>query len=70
MPFQKGETLMVINQDEDDWWTAENRMGQRGSIPVPYVQIVSYTSGNVTLKTSGEFEISKRYYGFEISKAH
>ena len=41
LSFQEGETLTVINQDDDDWWTAENKMGERGSIPVNYVQIVS-----------------------------
>ena len=41
LPFQKGETLTVVNKDEDDWWTAENGMGERGSIPVNYVQRVS-----------------------------
>ena len=41
LPFQKGDVLTIVSQDEESWWTAENRTGQRGSIPVPYVQIVS-----------------------------
>ena len=25
------------SQDEEQWWTARNSLGQTGSIPVPYV---------------------------------
>ena len=27
----------LLNQDEEQWWTARNSLGQTGSIPVPYV---------------------------------
>lgn len=38
LPFRRGERLMVINRDEEQWWTARNNAGRTGSIPVPYVQ--------------------------------
>ncbi|XP_072945935.1 adapter molecule Crk [Epargyreus clarus] len=38
LPFRRGERLMVINRDEEQWWTARNSAGNTGSIPVPYVQ--------------------------------
>lgn len=38
LPFKKGEILTIISKDEDQWWTAQNNLGQIGSIPVPYVQ--------------------------------
>ncbi|XP_034836979.1 adapter molecule Crk [Maniola hyperantus] len=38
LPFRRGERLMVINRDEEQWWTARNVQGKTGSIPVPYVQ--------------------------------
>ncbi|XP_063370162.1 adapter molecule Crk [Cydia amplana] len=38
LPFRRGERLMVINRDEEQWWTARNNQGRTGSIPVPYVQ--------------------------------
>ncbi|KAG6459697.1 hypothetical protein O3G_MSEX011534 [Manduca sexta] len=41
LPFRRGERLMVINRDEEQWWTARNSQGRTGSIPVPYVQRVS-----------------------------
>ncbi|CAG0913478.1 unnamed protein product [Notodromas monacha] len=41
LPFKKGELLEVLTKDEEQWWTARNSIGQRGSIPVPYVQKVN-----------------------------
>ncbi|KAF5273368.1 hypothetical protein FQR65_LT04660 [Abscondita terminalis] len=38
LPFKKGEILTVISKDEEQWWTARNSVGAKGSIPVPYVQ--------------------------------
>ncbi|XP_044575038.1 adapter molecule Crk-like isoform X2 [Cotesia glomerata] len=38
LPFRKGEILTIISKDEEQWWTAKNNVGQKGSIPVPYVQ--------------------------------
>lgn len=38
LPFKKGDILTIISKDEEQWWTAENAHGQKGSIPVPYVQ--------------------------------
>lgn len=38
LPFRKGEILLIVSKDEDQWWTARNSLGQTGSIPVPYVQ--------------------------------
>jgi proto-oncogene C-crk len=40
LPFKKGEILEVLTKDEEQWWTARNSLGQKGSIPVPYVQKV------------------------------
>lgn len=41
LPFRKGEVLVVISKDEDQWWTARNSLGKTGSIPVNYVESVS-----------------------------
>ncbi|XP_026318165.1 adapter molecule Crk [Hyposmocoma kahamanoa] len=38
LPFRRGERLMVINRDEDQWWTARNNQGRNGSIPVNYIE--------------------------------
>lgn len=36
LPFIKGEVLVVLAKDEAQWWTAQNSVGQSGSVPVPY----------------------------------
>ncbi|XP_075987034.1 crk proto-oncogene, adaptor protein [Anticarsia gemmatalis] len=45
LPFRRGERLMVINRDEEQWWTARNSQGRTGSIPVPYVQRILDPAG-------------------------
>ena len=41
LPFKRGDILYVISEDEEEWWTARNSMGQVGQIPVRYTQLVS-----------------------------
>ena len=41
LSFKKGDILEVIRKDEEEWWFAKHEDGRQGSIPVPYVQIVS-----------------------------
>ena len=33
--------MTVIRKDEDEWWFARHENGSTGSIPVPYVTVVS-----------------------------
>lgn len=49
MSFKKGDILTVIFKDEEQWWTAKNKDGKKGSIPVPYVQKVCYQNISYTL---------------------
>ena len=37
--------MTVLRKDEDDWWFAKHEDGRTGSIPVPYVEIVSEGGG-------------------------
>ena len=39
--FKKGEVMTVLRKDEDEWWYARHSDGREGSIPVPYVLVVS-----------------------------
>lgn len=41
--FKKGDIMIVLRKDEDEWWTVKHSDGRTGSIPVPYIEIVSYT---------------------------
>ena len=33
--------MWVLRKDEDEWWFARHSDGREGSIPVPYVTVVS-----------------------------
>ncbi|KAL3289471.1 hypothetical protein HHI36_022894 [Cryptolaemus montrouzieri] len=56
LDFKKGDILTVISKDEDQWWTAMNNRGIKGSIPVPYVEkyVESQSSTEVSRPNSGE----------------
>jgi len=41
LPFCKGDILIIVSKDEENWWTARNSQGKIGSIPVPYICKVS-----------------------------
>lgn len=40
LSFKKGDVLIVVEQNEEKWWTAINEQGQKGLIPEPYVKKV------------------------------
>ena len=44
--------MTVLRKDEDDWWYARHSDGRVGSIPVPYVEVVSRGEAGVQLGTS------------------
>ena len=37
LSFRKGDKLRIINQQDGDWWQAQNALGQVGYIPSNYV---------------------------------
>ncbi|XP_035247349.1 crk-like protein [Anguilla anguilla] len=38
LPFKKGEILAILEKPEEQWWSAKNKEGRVGMIPVPYVE--------------------------------
>lgn len=38
LPFKKGEILVIVEKPEEQWWSARNKDGRIGMIPVPYVE--------------------------------
>lgn len=38
LPFKKGEILIILEKPEEQWWSAKNKDGRAGMIPVPYVE--------------------------------
>ena len=44
LEFEKDDIMIIISKDEEAWWTARHTVsGKQGSIPVPYVEVVSFT---------------------------
>ncbi|XP_040205198.1 crk-like protein [Rana temporaria] len=41
LPFKKGEILIIVEKPEEQWWSARNKDGRAGMIPVPYVDKIS-----------------------------
>jgi len=39
--FKKGDIMVVIRKDEEEWWFVKHSDGRTGSIPVPYIEVVS-----------------------------
>ena len=52
LPFDKGEILSLIRKDEEQWWTACNSRGQKGLVPVPYIEqvLVSFRNYSPALR--------------------
>ncbi|XP_078409942.1 crk-like protein [Cetorhinus maximus] len=44
LPFKKGELLVIVDKPEEQWWSARNKDGRLGMIPVPYVEVVVKSS--------------------------
>lgn len=34
-----GEDLIVVEKENDDWWTVKNAQGQQGVVPAQYVEV-------------------------------
>ncbi|CAH3045577.1 unnamed protein product [Porites lobata] len=41
LSFKKNDILIVVEQNEEKWWTAMDDLGNRGLIPEPYVKKVT-----------------------------
>lgn len=44
LPFRKGEILVIVEKPEEQWWSARNKDGRAGMIPVPYVEKLARAS--------------------------
>ena len=33
--------MVVLRKDEEEWWFVKHSDGRTGSIPVPYIEVVS-----------------------------
>eukprot|EP00096_Caligus_rogercresseyi_P015530 TRINITY_DN7975_c0_g1_i2.p1 TRINITY_DN7975_c0_g1~~TRINITY_DN7975_c0_g1_i2.p1 ORF type:complete len:269 (+),score=63.54 TRINITY_DN7975_c0_g1_i2:264-1070(+) len=64
LPFKKGEILKIVSKDEEQWWTAQNSLGQTGSIPVPYIVKIEehhlLSNGSSSISSSNHSESSHK----------
>ena len=44
LSFKKNDILVVVEQNEEKWWTAMDEQGNKGLIPEPYVKKVRKSS--------------------------
>ena len=49
--FNKGDRMVVIRKDEDEWWFARHEDGRSGSIPVPYIEVVTIDTPSIHVLT-------------------
>eukprot|EP00118_Oscarella_pearsei_P025897 m.308991 g.308991 ORF g.308991 m.308991 type:complete len:188 (+) comp45235_c0_seq1:1-564(+) len=40
LPFQKGDIMVILSKDEEQWWFAQHADGRSGQIPTPYVETI------------------------------
>ncbi|XP_076450980.1 adapter molecule Crk-like [Babylonia areolata] len=52
--FQKGDILELISKDEEDWWTARDKQGRVGQIPVLYITVMDDSAAVVPTSASTE----------------
>ena len=60
LSFKKGDILVVVEQNEEKWWTAVDEQGNKGLIPEPYVKKVCIAAASSD-STLPRFEL-KIYY--------
>lgn len=46
LSFKKNDILVVVEQNEEKWWTAMDEHGNKGLIPEPYVKKVGIAVDN------------------------
>ena len=39
LTITKGEILTVLEANKNGWWLAENQKGEKGVVPVTYLQV-------------------------------
>ena len=49
--FNKGDRMVVLRKDEDEWWFARHEDGRSGSIPVPYIEVVTIDTLSIHVLT-------------------
>ncbi|NP_989060.1 crk-like protein [Xenopus tropicalis] len=66
LPFKKGEILVIVEKPEEQWWSARNKDGRIGMIPVPYVEKLSRLSlhGKMGNRNSNSYGIPEPAHAY------
>eukprot|EP00069_Balaena_mysticetus_P000522 bmy_14711T0 len=72
LPFKKGEILVIIEKPEEQWWSARNKDGRVGMIPVPYVEklVRSSPHGKHGNRNSNSYGIPEPAHAFFWTKSN
>jgi hypothetical protein len=61
LPFAKGEILVIISKDSDQWWRARNAAGKEGDIPFNFVgptAVVVATTDALAIRCEALFDFA------------
>nr|CAH8867944.1 unnamed protein product [Trichobilharzia regenti] len=58
LSFNSGETIRIIEKDDDGWWLGENIQGQQGLVPMNFLKKIDLTESEWQ-KMKSEYEKSK-----------
>lgn len=64
LPFKKGEILVIVEKPEEQWWSARNKDGRIGMIPVPYVEKLVRSHGKHGNRNSNSYGIPEPAHAY------
>lgn len=64
LPFKKGEILAIVEKPEEQWWSARNKDGRIGMIPVPYVEKLVRSHGKHGNRNSNSYGIPEPAHAY------
>lgn len=64
LPFKKGEILAIVEKPEEQWWSARNKDGRIGMIPVPYVEKLVRSLGKHGNRNSNSYGIPEPAHAY------
>ncbi|XP_039936901.1 crk-like protein isoform X2 [Hirundo rustica] len=65
LPFKKGEILVIVEKPEEQWWSARNKEGRIGMIPVPYIEkVVKASVGKHGNRNSNSYGIPEPAHAY------
>jgi hypothetical protein len=54
LSVQEGESLTVVDKENEEWWTVRNAQGKEGVVPAQYIELGSGSGGPVAAQDQDE----------------